>query len=452
MNVFSPWNVTSTTALLAVLLGGGCSSSGSADATREAVRTNEGAIQGGTVDTQHPFAVGICGTIGGGSKGNCSLFCSGALIAPNLVVTARHCVTNSPEMIDCATAKFGAPLDSPAGFFVTTSSSMAQSTTGWHSVAKIVTPPGTQFCGNDLALLVLTGNVPASEATPVTPVVQYPMTDHDRYSSQQTAIGYGITAPNTNTQGTRHIRQMINLACIPGDTSGLDCGPLGPRNMTENEYEAGDGTCSGDSGSSAYEQVLFEKGTPSSFGVLSRGGVSADGTTCVGAVYTRLDKWRDLIVSTVTSAAATGGYPLPPWTVLVPPTPKGDAGPPPPPVDSGVTTSPTLGSMGQTCGVDGDCGSALCRAAPGITALTCTQACDAATACPSGYTCQGSFCFAHAEDPKPKPAAAPGGTTTTTSGCAMGATSGVDSTRSVPGRWIALFAVVGFAAVRRRRG
>ena len=438
--------------LLAVIvaLGAGCSSSPPDAARREAVRASQSAIQGGSLDTEHPFAVGVCGTAGGGVKGVCSLFCSGALIAPNVVVTARHCVTSSPEMIDCATAAFGAPLDAPAGFFVTTSSSMGQATIGWHSVAKIVTPPATHFCGNDLALLVLTANVPASEATPITPIVQYPMTDHDRYTSVQTAIGYGITAPNTNTQGTRHIRKMIDIACIPGDATGLDCGDLAQRNMAENEYEAGDGTCSGDSGSSAYEQVLFDNGTPSSFGVLSRGGVSPDGTTCVGAVYTRLDKWRDLIVSTVTDAAVAGGYPLPPWTVFVPPTPKPDAGTkPPPPVDSGVSTGPTLGSLGQTCAAEKDCVSTLCRSAPGVTDFTCTKACDTTITCPSGYACEAAFCFAHA-DPPAKPVAA-AGTTTTTGGCAIASPGRGDPTKPVPWRWLALAAVAAIAAVRRRR-
>jgi hypothetical protein len=197
--------------LVAVIVPAGCSGSKPDAESGAPVRSSASAIQGGMDDVLHPYAVGVCGTVGGGSRGHCSLFCSGALIAPNLVITARHCVANSPEMIDCATATFGPPLDAPAGFSITTSASMEQSSAGWHSVKQIVTPPDTHFCGNDLALLVLSDNVPGSEATPITPIVQYPMTDHDRYSSQQTAIGYGINAPNTNTQGIRRIRQMIDI-------------------------------------------------------------------------------------------------------------------------------------------------------------------------------------------------------------------------------------------------
>src|SRR3990172_7411309 len=45
-----------------------------------------------------PFAVGVCATNSG--PGNCSFLCSGALIAPNLVLTARHCVSQTPQTID----------------------------------------------------------------------------------------------------------------------------------------------------------------------------------------------------------------------------------------------------------------------------------------------------------------------------------------------------------------
>ena len=409
------------------------------------------AIQGGTVDQGHPFAVGVCGTKRGGSRGDCSTFCSGALIAPNLVVTARHCVSDSPEMIDCTTASFGALSDTAAGFFVTTNSSMYQASLGWHSVSKIVTTPGTKVCGNDLAMLILNDNVSAAEATPVIPIVQYSMTDHDRYSTSQTAIGYGISAPNTNTQGTRRIRQNIGITCIPGDKNpAINCGntaaELAQRNMSDKEFEAGDGTCSGDSGSSAYEQSSFAT-APSSFGVLSRGGTVGD--TCTGAIYTRLDKWRDLIVSTVTEASTKGGYPLPAWTVFVPPVePPPDAGPMPA-ADAGVSTEPVPAAIGAVCAGDEDCASKSCAAPLAGAPFVCTAACDATKACSKGYACKQGLCFAGAEEtPDAAPAlATPASTTTTTTGCSVHRANPTP----VPWRHLALGLVAVVAAVRRRR-
>ena len=166
----------------------GCSSSAPVE---QAVSTSS-PIQGGTDDLKHSFAVGVCV----GSPGNCQLICSGALIAPNLVLTARHCVDQSPQQIDCTlpSTKFGAQHAATNFFSITTDGDMSQGTTGWHDAKKIYRTPGNAFCGNDMALIELVDNVSLKEAagTFVTPVVQYKMTDHTRYASTVTALGYGL--------------------------------------------------------------------------------------------------------------------------------------------------------------------------------------------------------------------------------------------------------------------
>jgi hypothetical protein len=47
------------------------------------------ALEGGVPDTVHTSSVGVCI---GGTAGACEQVCSGTLIAPNVVLTARHCV------------------------------------------------------------------------------------------------------------------------------------------------------------------------------------------------------------------------------------------------------------------------------------------------------------------------------------------------------------------------
>jgi MYXO-CTERM domain-containing protein len=406
------------------------------------VGTQASAIQGGSVDTTHTFAVGVCA----GSPGQCQFTCSGALIAPNVVISARHCVNQTPETIDCKTATFGSPLAAVSSFFITTSESMNQPDTGWHSVEKIVTPTPTSMCGNDLSLFILSDVVSATEATPITPAVQYPITDHNRYSTTVTAIGYGITAPSSNTGGVRHIRENIQLGCIPGDPQ-LDCGNVTGTNVAAAEFVSGDGTCEGDSGSSAYEQTSFNAGTFVSLGVLSRGGISADGTFCQGGIYTRLDSWRDLIVQTVTKAASLGGYPVPTWTLAVPPDPtpgggstKADSGKAPNQGDSGSSGGAGIGS---DCTSNADCSSGVCRQG-GNGPLVCSQTCDAndSTTCPDGYACTSGYCFAKPTGGGSNHAT----TTTTTSGCST-APALRDPTK--PMGWLA--AVLGLVAIRQRR-
>lgn len=419
-----------TAAFAAVILAAGCSST---DPTASQIQ----GVQGGTVDTTHNFAVGVMNTQMG-------LLCSGALIAPNLVMTARHCVDQSPQAIDCTSAStvFGTQYPANA-YYITTYYSMNQQTTGWHHAKQIFRTPGNKVCGNDMALIMLYDNVSASEAGGqfVTPVVQYSMTDHTRYSTTVTAIGYGDTSATTQDAGTRHILQNIQLACIPGD-SVIDCPSQAMSQVTVNEFVSGDSTCEGDSGSSAYEERAFDKNIAVSFGVLSRG--SSSGSTCIQPVYTRTDAWKDFIVNTAITAASAGGYTPPSWT-QAPPS-STDGGTP----DSGTTadgaTPPPPGSLGAPCSDPTDCNSGLCLSNDGGTSYICSATCDpngnGSDCGATGYVCQGDgngngYCF-------------PGQQTfnNQSGGCAVGKS---DPSKPVPWGTIALAGAWLFAFGARRR-
>jgi hypothetical protein len=245
-----------------------------------------------------------------------------------------------------------------------------------------------------------------------------------------------------DTSGTRRIKQNIGVVCIPNDPSGIDCykDPQAKGAIAESEFAAGDGTCQGDSGSSAYEQSSFNAGAPVSLGVLSRGGVDDPNnpTTCVTAIYTRLDKWRDLIVQTAKTAAALGGYPEPSWTAPV--ASDVDAGPPA--TDSGR-------ELGAPCKSDSACASHNCLSVPGSSPVSyaCTQECDEKTVCPSGFVCKSGDCYAGTAPRVPTTNNAQG--TSTTSGCSIGLID--DPTNPMPWRALGAGLMAAMAVVRRRR-
>ncbi len=380
---------------LAIALGCavGCGAGG--EPSHEAVGASTNPIQGGMDDTTHNFAVGLCGGAFGGPMGgqNCQVLCSGALIAPNLVISARHCVDNvSSTTVDCSTETFGGPLAPASSYYVTTDSDVFNPSATWYQVSQIVTPTETAFCGNDLSLLVLTSNVPSSVVPVfVTPEIWRPIYAPE-YSTNETAIGYGLDAPSDMASaGIRRILQYVPIRCVPNDSNPmLRCPGVSVSGVATNEFYAGNGLCEGDSGSSAYEQVNFTAGIPVSLGVLSRGGTS--GNTCVGSVYTQLYPWQSLIVSTAVMAAAAGGYPAPAWTT--PPVTGTDGG------SSGASDSGSHDGAaadggklpnGSPCSSPAACASGQCAAVGPDGGGICAEPCSGGM-CPMGFSCMQDFC------------------------------------------------------------
>lgn len=369
----------STLATFALLGAFSAVAPGCAAPEEDPVQGSSSKIQDGEEDNGHSFAVGIRL-----ANGN---LCSGVLIAPNVVLTAQHCVsyTNGKKSVDCKSDQFTRKV-LPSEILVTTSSklptfsrtpqkpsaggaddqttkqpdegsseadngassmrsganassssSSSGSSSSSYGVEKVVVPTEREICGADIALLILSDLVPSSEATPASPLIEAGMSQSAR---EVTAIGYGATGDNTSDGGRRRIKEDIPILCVPGASSSKKCSSDSPR-----EFRTEGGVCLGDAGSGAFQTTSLDS-APVVFGVLSR--ADSNNGECSEGIYTRTDVYGSLIASTVIEAAADSSgsrkYTLPKWVV---PTGSSEDSVPYPSQrdDSGSTTSAKFGDF-----------------------------------------------------------------------------------------------------------
>jgi len=401
--------------LVVGLLGlSGCGAPPDEEGAPELLGNAGGAIKDGYADSKDIGAVGV----GIFQQGSLVGICTGSLIAPNVVLTAHHCVADvqneDPQLgIVCTKTSFGTNFPA-AAMAVTTKATMGDAKdTSYHKVTEVITQTGTKLlCGNDQAILILADNIDPSEAKLLVPRVDSEIAKKDEYY----AIGYGAIQddPSGPGAGTRRRRDKLFIEC-----PGAECPSYLKSAIKPVEFVGDQGICEGDSGGPALDMQQRV------IGITSRGGAG-----CKSPVYSDVFGVGEWVKATAAHGAKVGGYTAPAWT-------------------TGFPTDPEFNTpVGGACTQASDCASSNCQA--GVGASYCTRPCNEAATCPDGYTCDTAKLNVCLQDLPPVIAtmtSASIGGAAQKGGCSVGA--GDDPTKPVP--WLTGGVVLAAFALRRRR-
>jgi hypothetical protein len=263
--------------------------------------------------------------------------CTGVLVAPDVVLTARHCVWESDGPVVCPAAGPQAlRAVAPGTLRIFTGDDMAVALERAHGV-EVAAPPGDLFCGADIALVRI--DVPIVDIGPV--VVRGTAT---ATGGHVRTVGFGRLVAGT---AIKIVREHVRV-----------------EGASREELEVAEAACEGDSGGVALDETTGEL-----VAVGSRRGPTCDDASAY-EVLTRIDAFFPLVDRVL--APPDGGSPR----ALVGPS-SGAAKWKRGPLD-----------MGSACAHGTDCAAGACVQEP--SRRYCSRTCGAHDKCPTKYRCESA--------------------------------------------------------------
>lgn len=207
--------------------------------------------------------------------------CSGAVVAPNLILTARHCVSRAVTATPSCDARgrshngdhLAEDVDPSAIAVYTGTQVRPDVDVPVARAVRTLHPTGQVLCDADVAFLVLDRPIPGANVLS--------MRLHAPVETGDIIMPVGFGGGVQNVVGLKVARAQSTVLATGPSANAATGAVLGPR-----EFEVDRATCRGDSGGPAIDVMSGEI-----VGVVSRGGsCSASGNH----VYTRVDAYKRL--------------------------------------------------------------------------------------------------------------------------------------------------------------
>jgi hypothetical protein len=272
--------------------------------------------------------------------------CTGSLLTPRLVLTARHCVATTDPAAACSSD--GKPIvggavehdHEPSSIYVFAGKDRPDFIAGTARPAKgkeILSTGAKTLCDNDIALVLLDRPLEGGKIAPIR------LESKPTKGEIVTVVGWGIADDDPNPP-TRRQRTGVEV---------VEVGPA--EGLPPTEFRIAEGTCQGDSGGPA----IAASGAV--LGALSRGGNGTDGIgadACLGGtnIFTSAAGHADFIRAGYAKAGQE------PWLEGQP--------------------NPLLAKVGELCGADTDCRTNVCD----TERKSCAEECSS-RACAEGFAC-----------------------------------------------------------------